>query len=340
MQMVPVRNTQLAIRPRVVMPSFGTVNINSTPGVVSSTGSELRVKGEEFCNFVKSVSGSKDNIGNYIFWPGSTGSPRLDQYATMFDLYKVNSVKFMYRSSSGTTTSGAILAAIDYDPSITPSSTAALSAYSPRVRGPVWQNMLLTADASKCMKSKWLRTSPNLPTTIEGIRLGNTVACSLLWSTPLDTTVKTYGDMWVEYDITFASPATRTGSTVASAVRISSNTLGFPCSSSYVTAFADWKTYNLGFEINVAGSYELSIYTTSTGAALKTITDIVDGEIEANKAYYNSKAMDVSSQGMTVVRRVIGLDAKSSLSFTAWAANAASVYTMICERVSGSAITA
>lgn len=184
----------------------GASRTKVTDQIISSGDSELVVKGEEYWFDVQNQTSADalrhQNSG--IFWPGKSGLTRLDQYGAMFEQYRVEKCIVKYRTSSGTTSSGAILLGIDYEASDLPATLHALQVAQPLLRVPVWQSGELLPQLSKLNKAKWMFTAGGTVNNTPGY----TAAFAAVASAPAVAapTIASYGDVWCEYQVRFTGP--------------------------------------------------------------------------------------------------------------------------------------
>ena len=188
-------------------PSGNAWGVPQGGAVVSSArDGNTRIAFEEKWTDLRTSGAVGSLLLSLLFCPGRSGLTRLDQFGRMFDLYKVKRLVFKYRTSVGSTTAGKVLMGVDYDPKDLPTSGAGVEVLQPRARTPVWQNVVLNADVSKCQKARWMYcTSSDRDPAPGSVDDSMATACALVIDAagPLDTEL---GEIWVGYDIEFSGP--------------------------------------------------------------------------------------------------------------------------------------
>jgi len=167
-----------------------------------STADSMRVHGEELGFVVTKQSDPNTlNLTNAVsIWPGFSGMPRLDAFAALYDMYRVNKCVVKYRTATGTTVNGAILMGVDYDLNDLPTTLQELQATTPRVRVPVWENATINLPVDRLNRKRWMMCKSGGG----DVENAENAAATVLASAP--TTNDDYGEVWVDYDITFAGP--------------------------------------------------------------------------------------------------------------------------------------
>lgn len=152
-----------------------------------------------------------DKTQAYEFLPGASGMAHLDARAGLYEMYKIMGVKFLYRSSVGTTTNGEVLMGIDFDSRDIVLSYSGTAALQPKSIGPVWRDHTLVVPPARAMKQKWLLTS-NLQ--------DDAPARGAFTLQVTNTSSSTTGSIWVEYNLEFASPRIPTRPTAINVINV------------------------------------------------------------------------------------------------------------------------
>ncbi len=124
----------------------------------------------------------------------------LSAIATRFEMYKFHKLKFMYKPSCATTTSGFIAMGVDFDDYDAIPAKNVLLAWKMSAKGPLWDALTLDISAeSKKMDFKYCNYSAVGDKRIDN--LGHFVA--LIAS----STTTFAGELFVEYEVEFKQPA-------------------------------------------------------------------------------------------------------------------------------------
>lgn len=157
-----------------------------------STGISGRIAMEEYWG-VCSKGSNQLNIT-----PGKSHLPRLDQYAYMYEQYKILSWQVRFTVRVGSTVSGMYLAGPTYIFGDEAKTLHAVSALEPKVHSAVWQGSNLVVPASRLMKQTWMY--------VPGIDLedhADSHAGSVWVFVDGD---KAQVDAWVSYSVEFSGP--------------------------------------------------------------------------------------------------------------------------------------
>jgi hypothetical protein len=165
----------------------------------------------EYVDEVK--SGSTNPTTSYInLHPGAVGAGRLDSFAGLFELYRFKSCKVHYRASVGSTVDGMLHVSADFDPADIPVTVTGVASKEPVVSAPVWKDTNLPIPVSRLNKGTWMYTAINA-TGVTHPELGS---CGIVaWGLNHGATDKSFGELWLEYEVEFSSP-TRSGDAASS----------------------------------------------------------------------------------------------------------------------------
>jgi len=193
--------------PRFIAPQIAPMMPVSSMNV-SGNASQMRIKGEELGYPLISQSTLNDlNPANSCtFQPGSSTLPRLNQYASMFELYQIHSLLVQYKPSSGTNVSGAQMTAIDYGAGEAALTYTALQAVEPRMRTPVWGAGDVRGQRDKLQRKRWYETNSSGEITDLN---PDDVSCIIRSSAPVrsgSAAAQVFGEVWIKYDISFSNP--------------------------------------------------------------------------------------------------------------------------------------
>lgn len=140
------------------------------------------------------------NAGGWRISPGKSGLNRLDQYARLFQEYRIDKWVVKVKPVVGTTTAGSFVAGISYDYARTPTSFKDIAVLSPKITGTVWQGGTLVASAGRLMRQQWLLTDDRGVTDDEKVA---GFVCLALDGAAATTTVA----VWVDYSVTLQGPS-------------------------------------------------------------------------------------------------------------------------------------
>jgi len=133
-------------------------------------------------------------------WPGQSGIPRLDAFASIFELYRLASLRVEYRAAVGTTVNGMVHIGIDFDANDTPTTTAGVAGLNPVMSIPVWKDSQMSVPVDRANKAMWLYTGIN-PTGVTHPDLGKALACVIA-----NSASQVIGEVWLNYEVEFSSP--------------------------------------------------------------------------------------------------------------------------------------
>lgn len=160
--------------------------------------------------------GIQSGVNSMVFCPGASQLSRLDAIANLYEQYALKSCAIEYRTASGTTATGQIIAGIDYNAQTLQTSASTISNLMPREVVPVWENFCLTVDPGRAMKQRWLFTGNKDP--------GNANAFALQLVSPSANP----GTIWVKYSIHFTSPSQSAVSNVSAVATVTQKLVGSP----------------------------------------------------------------------------------------------------------------
>jgi hypothetical protein len=197
----------------LITPAGMTTTVTSDGPVYSSnrTTGDITIEYEELMGVVQVLAsgqalgftGATTAASVKQFWPGSSGMSRLDLLGSAWEQYKLHAAEVIYRSSVGTSTNGALIMGIDYDPRDAPTTLAGANVLTPRVRTTVWQSAAVRVDPSRAMKAKWhYCDGPGDPSN-ETLAAAFGVVVSGNSSATAGTIM---GEVWVRYKSTFTGP--------------------------------------------------------------------------------------------------------------------------------------
>jgi hypothetical protein len=180
------------------------------------------------------------------FNPGSSGSLRLDQFASLFEFWRLIRCSIFYRTASATTSQGMVHGGVSFDASKNFVEPLSVSYLDPGFRGPIWSDQTLVVPPDRVNRLKWTPTSRS--SASQTVQAGFEFWLALQSSAPADTLV---GEIWIDYDIEFMSPFT-------------------------VPATIPFATYPLYFSYDRQGlSTIVGGFTIALGAATPTLVDSI-----------------------------------------------------------------
>jgi hypothetical protein len=167
----------------------------------------VRIKHREFFS---DITGSALAFGVRAFIPVNPANsemfPWLSALATRYESYKFHSLKVIYEPLVPTSSFGVVLMAIDYDATdLPPGSKSQMMSYDGAVRGSVWLDVSLNSSKANLQKIPVKYTLDHAPGANQDLKLYNVGTLIVAMAGTLDTTVK--GELYVEYDVEFTTPA-------------------------------------------------------------------------------------------------------------------------------------
>lgn len=138
--------------------------------------------------------------------PGNSGLfPWLSTVARRFEMYKFRSLRIIYEPQTGTTSSGTIMLAIDYDASdLPPLDKTQMMSYKNAVRSPQWSGCVhqsASADLHR-LKTNYVLSGVAPPNSdIKTFDIGN-----LFVAVQSSGEIQASGELYVEYDVDLITP--------------------------------------------------------------------------------------------------------------------------------------
>jgi hypothetical protein len=197
--------------------------------------------------------------------------------ANNFESYHFHSLRAVYRTMKGTSTSGEVILAIDYDAADgLPTSKASMFSYEGVVKSAPWENVAYVSSGRNLSKAVELYTRSGLVagTDIKTYDVGNLIlavdACA-------DTSI--VGDVFLEYDVEFFTPQSSPECycTLAQKIETSNSPPAALFTSSTVSTGNSIASPTVGTStlvFNVPGEYLLSCFF---GAAIDDTAGLVLG---------------------------------------------------------------
>lgn len=186
--------------------AYASPNVGASPSVKQGRDSVV-VRHREF---VTNVTGSVNyTVANTLpLNPGMAATfPWLSVIAQNYESYRFRSLKFEYKTRTGTSVPGSALLAIDPDSSDSaPATEQAMSTFSRMIEDAPWKDICLTADVAALHNigpRKYVRTT--VLAANQDIKLydaGN------MYVATVDGTAVAWGKLWVEYEVEFFTPQT------------------------------------------------------------------------------------------------------------------------------------
>ncbi len=180
--------------------AYSLTQQSSTASVLSSSASSTRMTHREL---VDKISGTAAFTAlGYRINPGNNSMfPWLSVQARGWQKYKFNRLSFTYYTRTGTTTPGSVTLAVDYDSADrAPDDAHEMSSLAGAVEDSPWKTLTHVANPSRL---KELYVSTVLPPNTD-IKTYDT---GVLYLATEGGTSVNWGRLWVEYDVTFYSPA-------------------------------------------------------------------------------------------------------------------------------------
>jgi len=138
-------------------------------------------------------------VQSHVFWPGSSGLQALDQYASLFSLWRLRSAVIHYYPSVGTTQPGIYHIGVDFEPTTLPTTSNGVALLTPQLTGPVWSSGSMNiAPLDRVNRARYMYTAATglvSPTMAAGFTL-----CTSATGTDHS------GEIWVDYEIELSGP--------------------------------------------------------------------------------------------------------------------------------------
>lgn len=163
----------------------------------------LRVKHREFWYAPSIMVGQTSTVESRIFFPGNSGISRLDSFANLFELYRINSARIYYKTATGTTQSGMLHVGVDYDSKEIPTTVAGVAVLYPSFTIPIWSESSLSVQPDRANRAKWMFTFAG-GQSHQDMGVGFAVLSGLAASPGAIELVP--GEIWIDYDITYSGP--------------------------------------------------------------------------------------------------------------------------------------
>lgn len=223
--------------------------------------------------YVAEVNGSVNYVSTtYEQNPGLALSfPWLNTICVAYESYRFKKLSFIFESTSPTTIAGAVILAVDFDPSdAAPTTKTQIMAYQNSVRGPAWESFRYTCDKDDLNKfnQKMLRFG--------ALASGQDVLLfdvgNLFVATTGQANANPIGELHVDYEVELITPQLDlTAYALATAAKVTSvgnPTASLPFGNSTVRTGGVPITYNSvtgTISVLVPGQYLLSYTLTGTG---------------------------------------------------------------------------
>jgi hypothetical protein len=196
--------------PRSVPGGFnGPMGNVRNPKISSTPAGATRLRHTEYWTTLKTVVNATDAFSATVLHPGQSGLSHLDNFAKIYERYRIHSCTAHYRTLVGTTTNGAVVFGVDWDfkyfGTTAPTSMAEITVKAPSRRSAIWQEFNMPLPSNQLMDRKIK------PVLSESTEVGDYISdsvCSLLvgMSFDSDSAVKSLGEVWLTYDIEFLGP--------------------------------------------------------------------------------------------------------------------------------------
>lgn len=184
----------------------GRISYTSDPHIKSGRGGNITVSHREFVADVNVETTGFDLQYQFGVNPGNSSLfPWLSQIATRYEMFKFRSLRVIYEPQCGTSTTGTMMLAIDYDASDpAPVSKPQMMAYKNAVRSPLWfacTHTSAAADLHRLKTNYVLSGAQPINTDIKTYDIGNLFVA--LQSNGGDTSA---GELYVEYVVDLLTP--------------------------------------------------------------------------------------------------------------------------------------
>jgi len=205
----PFESLSLApLRPsgsRKMAPAAMATEMGSGPSRTDRTRDGVRVVKREFIGNVVNTVGFSLPVAVYNINPGVAAVfPWLSIMANQYETYRFHRLTFRYITRCGTSQSGSVILAPDYDASDSPPTTEQqITAYRGAVEDVPWRDISCTLEPSAMFSlgpRKFIRSSTVAFTDIKTYDAG----LFLVATVGVDTNL--LGKLWVEYDVELFTP--------------------------------------------------------------------------------------------------------------------------------------
>jgi len=181
----------------------GYTGLSSSPNQGST-----RIKNNEYwSDCVLAVDPAHESFGSCSFLPGKSGLQHLDNLAKVFERYILHSATVHFRTRVGTSKDGAIICGIDWDgSSVLPSKLRDVAVKSPSKRSAIWNQFDMPLPSNQLMA---IKIRPTASSSVVPSAYSNT-AFDLVWAIMHEASksARTWGEIWLTYDVTFQGPRT------------------------------------------------------------------------------------------------------------------------------------
>lgn len=160
------------------------------------TSGSIRVRRCELFQTVTVDTKNNPAYGSVTIVPSSSVMTWLNGVSKSFDRIKWHKCRLYWKSAVGTMTDGLITFGVDFDSSATINSRASVTALTPVYDGPVWQT-----GASINIPQNRLSTRNQYSITSSD-KFDQTFGSLAYYCNGSDK--KSYGDIWIEYDVTLS----------------------------------------------------------------------------------------------------------------------------------------
>jgi hypothetical protein len=138
-------------------------------------------------------------VQNHIFWPGGSGMLRMDQYGSMFELWRANRVVVHYFPAVGTTANGILHMGADFDAFDYVTTRNSVAILTPQHTGPIWNSGTMSIPPDRINRSRWMYTNAGITNPTSDSSRGFLIATAI-------TGTDLPGEVWVEYELDFSGP--------------------------------------------------------------------------------------------------------------------------------------
>jgi len=293
-------------------PNMKAVNAPVAKGIVSRLPKPKFTMNKKFTDgricvshkeYIAEVNGSVNYVSTtFELNPGLALSfPWLNTICVAYEAYRFKKLSFIYESTSPTTIAGAVIMAVDFDPTdAAPTTKTQIMAYQNSVRGPAWESFRYTCDKDDLHKfnQKMLRFGA----LISGQDVLLFDVGNLFVATTGQANTNPIGELHVEYEVELITPQLDlTAYALATAAKITNTgnpTASLPFGTSITRTGGVPITYNSStgtINILVPGQYLLSYTLTGTGivragsptlVSTGNLTTLVSTTISATQVSY------------------------------------------------------
>jgi hypothetical protein len=263
----------------------GRVTTTSGPRMISKRNGDIRVAHREYVADINVEETGFDLQYQFGINPGNGGLfPWLSQIAARYEMYKFQSLKIIYEPQCGTSSTGTLMLAIDYDSSDDPpTSKAQMMSYKNAVRSPLWFaacHSSASPDLHRLKTNYILQGVAPQDTDIKTYDIGN-----LFVAVQSDGSNQSAGELYVEYVVDLITPQINTDPMSYTIVGVDTNGenpffIGDDAQQQvYGPLPVQYQATSSGsggtvFYVGQTGWYVLSLYLAGTGNILTNIDNI------------------------------------------------------------------